>query len=231
MKNLAILSILSVATFLFFANCQRETSDNVNQDKIWAEYTIHYDANKDITYARAVFKFSNATGTLLELKSPAEVRFEGELMSFKPALAYYERQIAGYTNQGTFQYVDLDNDTFKNKVSILSPIAFPAALDTLPVTAAYEMFWVGDSLGLAANESVTVFIKGTKQNDLQTIITNNQYAKSIIFPLNKLQKLGTGAGLMTMHREYRTILEKGTSAGGNRVGHYKAVDRNIVIGQ
>jgi len=229
MKTNIFLILIAFSTMLFISNCQRETSDNVNQDKIWAEYTLHYDANKDITYARAVFKFSNATGTLLELKTPAEVRFEGELLSFKPALAYYEKQISGYTNQGIFQYIDLDNDTFKNQVTILSPVGFPADLDTLPVTAAYEMFWTGDSL--AANEAITVFIKGTKQNDLQTIITNNQYAKSIIFPLNQLQKLGTGAGLMTMNREFRTILENGTSAGGNRVGHYKAVDRNVIIGQ
>jgi hypothetical protein len=214
-------------TVLFFANCQRETSDNVNQDKIWAEYTLHYDANQDITYARAVLKFSNATGTLLELKSPAEVRFEGDILSFKPALAYYEKQITGFVSEGTFQYVDFDNDTFANEVKILSSIEFPTLLDSLSISKVYEMFWIGDSLG--SNEAVSVFIKGTKQNDLQTIITNNQYAKSIIFPLNKLQNLGTGAGLMTMHREYRITLQQATSAGGNRVGNYRALDRQVVI--
>lgn len=228
MKNLKLISPFLLFVVLMFCNCQRETSDNVNQDKIWAEYTLHYDANKDVTYARAVFKFSNASGTLLELKEPAEVRFEGELLSFKPALAYYEKQIAGYIDTGTFQYVDLDHDTFVNMVNIISPIAFPYDLDTLPVTSAYEMFWVGDTL--RKNESVTVFIKGTKQNDLQTFITNAEKTVSIIFPLNQLQKLGKGAGLMTMHREYRNSLQQGTSAGGNRVGHYKAIDKNIIIG-
>jgi len=229
MKKLLVIFILVSVSILFFSDCNRETSDNVNQDKIWMECTLHYDANQDITYARAVFRFSNATGTLLELKEPAEVRFDGELLSFKPALAYYEKQLTGYVDSGLFQYVDLDNDTFINTVNIISSIAFPADLDTLPVTAAYEMFWIGEPL--SANEAVTVFIKGTKQNDLQTIITNAQYAESIIFPLNKLEKLGTGAGSMTMHREYRLELVEKTSAGGQAVGHYKAKDFSVIIGQ
>jgi len=40
MKNLFILICLITGTILFLANCQRETSDNVNQDKIWTEYTF-----------------------------------------------------------------------------------------------------------------------------------------------------------------------------------------------
>ncbi|HPD65142.1 MAG TPA: hypothetical protein P5050_05695 [Bacteroidia bacterium] len=229
MKNLFILICLITGTILFLANCQRETSDNVNQDKIWTEYTLYYDANQDITYARAVFKFSNAAGTLLELKSPAEVRFEGEIMTYKPALSYYEKQMTGFVDTGTFQYVDLDHDTFVNMVNIISAISFPWELDTLPVTAAYEMFWIGDTL--RKNESVTVFIKGTKQNDLQTFVTNAVNAVSIIFPLNQLQKLGTGNGNMTMHREYKVAVQQGTSAGGNRVGHYKAMDKKVIIGK
>lgn len=227
MKKILFLFFL-FALIMSFSNCNREGSDNVNQDKIWAEYVLHYDANQDITYARVNFRFSNATGTKLELTEPAEVRFEGELLSWKPALAYYERQMTGFVDAGKFRYIDLDNDTFINEVRILSAIAFPPDLDTLPTSASYEMFWVGDSLTLG--ETVSVFIKGTLQNDLQTIVTNAQYAKSIIFPLNKLEKLGKGAGLMTMHRDYRNILEQQTSAGGSRVGHYRAKDRNIIVG-
>jgi hypothetical protein len=94
----AIATIL--LTMTFSAGCMREDSSDVNQDKIYAEYELFYNANEDITYARAVFRFSNALGIKLKLATGSEVRFNGDILTFKPALAYYEKSYAGKVMQG-----------------------------------------------------------------------------------------------------------------------------------
>ena len=104
--------ILFSAFLLVFVSCQRESSEDVNQDKIYTEYSLVYDANTDITYARALFKFSNITGTQLELEAPAEVKFDNDILAFNQTLAYYEKQYVGVKTGGTFTYKDLDNNTY-----------------------------------------------------------------------------------------------------------------------
>ena len=68
MKNLlVILSLLTISLF----SCNREESNTVEQDRIFTEYELFYNANEDKTYARATFKFSNVFGTKLELSQPS----------------------------------------------------------------------------------------------------------------------------------------------------------------
>ena len=122
--RLSYFAALAALTMLLASGCFREPSDSVNQDKIYTDYELFYNANEDKTYARATFKFSNLTGTKLELSDPSEVTFEGDLRSFKPALAYYEKTLPGLVSSGTFEWKD---------------IAFPAGLDTLMRGASFTL--------------------------------------------------------------------------------------------
>ena len=42
---------------LLFTSCVRESSDSVDQDKIWTKYEIIYDKNEDQTTVRVEFRF------------------------------------------------------------------------------------------------------------------------------------------------------------------------------
>ncbi|HNQ44280.1 MAG TPA: hypothetical protein PKI59_07610, partial [Candidatus Cloacimonadota bacterium] len=51
----------------------------------------------------------------------------------------------------TFKWKDTNGAEFENTITF-KDINYPANLDTIARNAAYELFWVGDSLG--ANEKV-----------------------------------------------------------------------------
>lgn len=221
-----LLLLCFVSTLFTFTSCQKEDSDSVDQDKIWTSYELYYDKNQDKTYARATFKFSNALGTNLELKSPASVTFNGDALSFKNTFAYYEKEYAGFISSGTFSYTDLDNNTFTNAISGIKPIAFPV-IDTIHTANAFTIIWVGDSL--ATNEKVTLWLDGVYQNNSEFFYQSSQGATSIICAANQLQNLGHGTGNGWMERTITPAIQNATSAGGSIKGVYKALNLTTVI--
>lgn len=220
MKNLSQISFfaLLILSSAFFFSCERETADSVDQDKIFTEYELFYNANEDKTYARATFKFSNALGTKLELVESAQVSFNNDILAWQPALAYYEKSYAGFVDSGSFLYTDLDGSTFQNEVSVKT-IGFPAPLDTISRDSAFELTWTGDAL--SAGDDVTVVINGVLEGDAQTFYTNDENASSIILGKNKLEQLGAGSSTIWMDRRTYPGLAQGTSSGGYVVGRYR----------
>lgn len=211
---------------LLVTSCVRENSVDVNQDRIHTAYELYYNANQDKTYAQAVFKFSNAAGTNLELTSPSEVTFNGDVLSFKSGLAYYEKEYAGLVDTGTFVWKDTDGNEYTNTIHI-NMIDYPAVLDTIPRDAAYELFWQGDSLN--ANESVVLTVNGVLEGDAQIFYQSNINATSIILALNQLQNLGQGQGTLWMDRFYEPVLTEKTSAGGTIKGHYRPINKTAYL--
>ncbi len=226
LKGTTLLALLTLI-LAFFSGCERESSDSVDQDKIYTEYEIFYNQNEDITYARATFKFSNLLGTKLELVDNAEVSFNGDILSWKPALAYYEKEYAGFINTGTFTYVDLDGNTFQNTATV-TEIAYPANWDTLATSASYDLIWVGTPLSDSGD--VTVVVNGQVEGDAQTFFTSTDGADNIILAQDKLSQLGAGPSTVWMDRRaYGT--HNGTSAGGYVVGRYRPTNATPVIVQ
>lgn len=221
-----ILSVLFIFVFAL-TSCIREDSSDVNQDKIHKTYELFYNGNEDKTYARATFKFSNITGTHLELTSPSQVTFNGDVLSFKSAVAYYEKEYAGLVSSGTFVWTDVDGVTYTNSIS-LNTIDFPASLDTIATHAAYEMIWVGDSLG--SNEHVFLTIRDQATGTVsRSFSQDNIHSNSIILSLNKLQELEQGENIMIMDRHYRPALTEKTSAGGIILARYRPVNNTVLI--
>lgn len=62
-------------------SCSREDSNDADQDRIYAEYDLKYDTNQNKTIVSAVFKFSSALGTNLELSSPSQVKFGTDVLN------------------------------------------------------------------------------------------------------------------------------------------------------
>jgi len=211
--------LLTILGIMFLTACIREDSADVNQDKIHARYELIYKANEDKTYARAIFRFSHVGGTKLELTAPSQVTFNGDLLTFQSGLAEYEKQYAGYVSSGTFVWTDLNDVTFTNTVQN-NTIALPATLDTIPRDAAFEIFWVGDSL--KANERVRVA-------SLAAVYAtqNNVNAQSVIIPLNTLQNVIQGEYNVWLERIFEPAVAEKTSAGGFMFVKYLAMPKAV----
>jgi len=225
MKTQPFFFIISFSLiFLLFIACNREESTDVNQDKIHASYELFYNPNVDKTYAKATFKFSNNFGTHLQLTSPSKVTFNGDELTFKNVLAYYQKEYVGLVSSGTFVWTDANGTSYTNAISIKS-INYPLVLDTIQRNAAYEMFWLGDSL--ISFEKVVLIADGLLDEELQVFTQDNINTKSIILAKNKLEQISQGQGTLLLDRYFETLLTQKTSAGGRILGRYGPISRTV----
>ncbi|MCB0683851.1 MAG: hypothetical protein KDC32_23540 [Saprospiraceae bacterium] len=225
MRTFLFLSLF--ATLLLSLNsCVRESSDSVDQDRIFTDYELYYNANEDKTYARATFRFSNALGTKLELAAPSEVTFDGDLLTFNQALAYYEKTLAGFVQSGVFEWKDTEGNVFTNTISI-NEIGYPVELDTIVRSGSYDLIWTGDPLG--DHENVTLTANGENEADAQLFFTNDTGAQNIVLGKDKLEKIGAGPGTLFMDRRYQPALSQATGAGGLLTGRYRPENAEVVF--
>jgi hypothetical protein len=206
--------------------CQRESSSDVNQNRIFTQYELFYNENEDITYARAWFRFGNETGTLLELAAPSVVTFEGDALTFNGLLAFYEKKYPGYKATGTFRWEDTEGKLYENTAEI-HPIAFGTLPDSIARNAAFSIPWTGDPL--MAKEIVGVWINGENEGDAQAGITLEGGASSVIMPLNQMEKIGAGPGKVYLQRRFFPDLTEATEAGGWLHGVYRPKFKSVVF--
>ncbi len=227
MKSIFSFLGLSIISGLFLTtSCKKESSEDVNQDKIYAEYELYYDKVTDKTYASAIFKFGNATGTQLQLTAPSEVKFNNDVIPYDPLFAYYRKEYAGLVTSGTFHFKDTQGATFSNTVNTANLISFPA-VDTIHNSGSYTFTWVGDSV--AANEWVDLWMDGTAQNNAELFLQYTTNSKNIVLAANRLQNLGVGAASCSLTRVRETTATGVTSAGGKVRGKYHALNKTIYI--
>jgi hypothetical protein len=204
-------------------SCESEQSIDVNQDRIFTVFKLFYNANEDVTYAQAVFRFGNTTGTLLELTEPSQVTFNDEFLTFNTTFKYYEKKLTGLVDSGTFVWKDTDEKSFTNSVSIDS-IAFPE-IDTVSRDAAFEISWIG--LPLIEREYIHVWLNGQYEDDASSVIESGVGKTTIIIPKEKLEIIAAGDGQLFMDREVFFDLQDGTDAGGRTEAKYRAEDITI----
>jgi hypothetical protein len=228
MKKIASLLLIMVVVAGFislYTACKSEPSSDVNQDKIYTEYTLYYDGNADKTYARASFKFSNIAGTLLQLDSPSEVTFNGDVLTFNSTLAYYEKEYAGLKSSGTFIWTDLNGTSYTNAIT-MKPITFPAVIDSINKDSAFGLTWVGDSL--TTDESVTLTAVDASLSP-QIFYQNDLNSQSIILAANQLALLLDGTSTLNFDRYYKPALTSFNTAGGLITGRYRPPQKTAIL--
>ncbi|MFN7118125.1 MAG: hypothetical protein ACK4TA_15100 [Saprospiraceae bacterium] len=222
-----LLFALAIISTLFTA-CESEESASVDQNKIYTTYELLYDQNTDKTYARAQFRFGNALGTILQLSAPAEVRFNNDVLDYKPILAYYEKEYAGKITSGTFTYEGTDGVAYSNSVNGLPNIDFPANFTAVTRNQANDFAWTGSPL--AAREEVFLFLRNTTTTNLQTFYTNAVGATKMVLSAEKLNNLAPGvAAEADLYRDRIDSLSQKTSAGGYLKVNYRTKKKSITV--
>jgi hypothetical protein len=222
------LLLLAIIIMAIISSCEKEDSASVSQDKIYAEYELFYNKNEDKTYASAVFKFSNISGTQLQLSSPSEVKFNTDVIPFDGTLAYYRKEYAGLISSGTFTFKDKDGLIYTNLVRVAKVIT-NITIDTINRSnGAYTYTWVGDTV--KTNEAVGLVI-GNNANPFnfqffrQAAINSTNF----ILPLTQLNQLPIGMSYSQLDRVIETNAPSVTSAGGLIRGKYRSLDKNLYI--
>lgn len=218
---------VALGTLFLTSACKKEDSDTVDQDKIYASYVLEYNSNQDVTFARSNFHFSNAFGTKLELVPPAEVTVDGDIIPFKQALAYYEKEYNGVKSSGNFKYSDVDGNVFNNSVTMVPSIDFDGTLDSLSRSSNYMLTWVGDPV--QTGEVVTVTIDGNGENDVQVFTQTGVGATDINLTQNQLGNLGLENATFYIRRAKNVDAQEVTSAGGKVIARYDGQPNTVYI--
>ena len=230
-QTILILSLLFVIISSLTSCLEAEPSESVDQDRIFTNYEVFYNANEDITTAHATFHFGTGiTGTPLELSEGSEVTFNGDVLvkHTEPItnLLMYKREYAGLVNEGTFVWTDLDGNVFENTISFKS-IDYPADLTSIARDSSFEMFWQGDSLGY--NEDVILVMNGDSEFDAQTFTQTATGATSIILAKNKLENMPAGEGDMWLDRRFLPTISEAPNAGGRILGRYRPDNLTVTL--
>jgi hypothetical protein len=223
MQKILFYALICCGLLMGLSGCESELSDTVDQDKIYILYELFYNKNEDKTYARATFQFSNALGTKLQLAGTSEIRFNNDLLTFQPVLAYYEKEYAGQIGSGTFVWRDTNNKTYTNTISGMKSVLLPSPIPVISKTNSTSIVWVGDALG--SGERMVVSLNSSLATDLQIFQTNNIGATSVILASNQLQVLPTNQDVTAIIRRYNDVaVTQKTSAGANMFTHYQGTD-------
>jgi hypothetical protein len=220
-----LFALLAVSTLLL--SCARDESENVNQDRIFQHLEVLYVDAEDKTHVSAWFRFGGLTGTLLELSEPATIVFNGDDLMYNTVIASHRKEYAGFVDNGTFVYTDIDGNVFTNQAPQVTPIDFPEDLTEISAGSAFTFEWVGEPIG--PGETITLWIDGTQQNNSELFTTILQNNTQIILGVNKLSNLGLGEATCWLVRTTKKDLDEETSVGGFIESKYRAIKKITIV--
>jgi hypothetical protein len=212
MKKLIVgfMGILSLSILL--TACDKENSADVNQDKIYTEYELFYNANSDKTVAIARLRFGGPTGTLLEATTPAGVTFNGEVLPYSAVYSGHAKEFAGKLTTGTFAYTNTENTIYSNTPPSMDTLAHPAGFDTIIKSAANTYAWIGNPL--TASERVNLYVGSWTWGQNAIFFATGAGSDDIIMGVNQMTNLGIGTSTLFVDRVNESTNIQGTSEGG-----------------
>lgn len=206
---LVLLLSLPLLTGAAGQGCGGEDSSVVRQDRIFTQYWLFYDANTDVTYARATFRLGHALGTLLELTDPAKVTFNEKALSYKSVPGWHEAEFPGRMT-GAFVYSNVDGQRFTVQVAALPEATVQEAL-TIPAGKAYAFTWKGPAI--AKDERLEVIVTGENKLDFSIIEQRGVGATDVVIGADKTRRFNAQGWLGVRRTQESTPMEA-PDAGG-----------------
>lgn len=199
-----------------------EPSDAVRQDRIYTEYELRYDGTRDVTVARANFRFGGAGGTQLELTGASRVSFRGEPLTraqLTPGLTYYERTLPGLVAEGAFRFEDGDGRAYENAVT-LRPIAFAGVPGPIDNDESYALPFGGDALASGEQARVTLFRLAPGTVNLGVFVQGDVGARTVVLDRGQLQNVAAGTVTLVLERKRVGAPAQAPGAGGQVTTSY-----------
>ncbi len=226
MKRTLTLGI-GMTVILFFTSCQREESINIDQNRIYTEYSYTYDSEKSQSIMEASFRIDNNGGKRIELSYPARIAFDGENMGYRKTFGDYQLKRTGNLNNGSFVYTDLDGNSYENNISLLRSIELPFGLTSINRNGNFFLPWTGDAL--QPGETISVIIDPQGEGSNRTFTTSSTGATHIVLDEFKLRQIEPGFAKIEIIREQSNSITSAPLSGGRMEVKYKSREVNIEI--
>lgn len=221
---------LIAVLLLLVTGCRKaEESDEVNQLLIYTNYEMTYDSNQDLTTAKANFRKTTAVGRQIKLTGGSNVRFNNQLMpeitESLTSATYYELEIPGFVEQGTFTWTDADGRVYNNHAAMRTA-DFPDDLNTIPAGGDYELFWWGESITQEDRIRLTFNVVGGSN---KTYTQDAYPSESIVIPQSDLDDASPGSAQLELERRHRPELAEKTLSGGRLTIEYFSPVKSVSV--
>lgn len=232
---IAKLNVTFGSVFLIFlASCAStdvEESKFVSQDRIYQNYKVEIDENRQSSRASATFRFGGSTGTTLNLSDESSVSLNGAKLNGKQemfsGMVYSKSNLQSSDNNYTFVFTDTENNTYTNTVAI-QPLTFGKSPKVIDKSGSYKIYWDGSPLG--PNEKIELTLKHGKDQFSTILWTSTmQGTNSIEIGSDKLKNANPGLGNLQLRRVVTPPLQEGTELSGKITGIYNSTVIPVTI--
>ncbi|MBL7700812.1 MAG: hypothetical protein JNM14_01060 [Ferruginibacter sp.] len=132
-----LAGILLLVTGLFACNSNEiGASKDVNQDKIYMDYSISYTGWEDQVNLNFQYRFAGPTGTTLVLSSPSQVKFDDNIIKvdssdYGGAFYTINKPYNSFFGKHSVQFSDINGKQFENsfEFSPFTLVNVPASAD------------------------------------------------------------------------------------------------------
>jgi hypothetical protein len=218
---------IGITVILFFTSCQREESINIDQNRIYTEYSFMYDAERGQSIMEASFRLDNNGGKRIELSYPARVAFDGENMGYRMTFGNYQLKRTGSITNGSFVYTDLDGINYENSISSIRSIELPFGLTRINRNGNFFLPWTGDAL--QPGEIITVIIDPQGEGSNRSFTTSSTGTTHIVLDEFKLKQIEPGFAKIEIIRERSHSITSTPLSGGRMELKYKSREVNVEI--
>lgn len=210
---------IGLLMLLFLTSCTSNEiahSKDVNQDKIYIKYIVHYIEGNSFAKIKAQFRFQSYRGTTLILDEPSSILLDNQKLKAEHDYfsgAYYSAspEIVGFSGNHKFIFISRDRRKYEEDFSFTPFVLIDEKLDSISKKAGLVLSYKG----LQEGDILTIGIKDTAeatQNFYETrIIKDGQ----IIISPQDLQLLKPGPVYITTEKKEIKTLKQATGSEGN----------------
>ncbi len=207
-----------------FVLCTDVSGDDIRQD-----YTVLWDDDDDVGFARAEFRHLSGTGSFVELDGGCSVTFNGTAMAVNEesptagSVLYYDVPLRVPELSGTFVFTDGSGDTYTNSITVTEfKWTPPIRLDLSGMSVSYRP-------GLASSEEVTFRARATDDGTGQLSFSGTE--NPLVVPLAEFAGwTGDEANVWMVRKTKGTLQEQTANERGEIDYEWRtAVERRLPV--
>jgi hypothetical protein len=212
--------VILLCIFFLIFSCRKW--DKVDDEKIFASYTVSYDASLGLTSVKAGFIYNR---NLIQLDEKNLITVNGESLLYNEKSFYYEKNFEGFLHTSLFVW-QTGKKTYRNNLTI-KPIYFLPELDSINITNNFLFQWGGDTL--EKNEMVEIAVESPYALSYKYFYEYQEGAIDVFMSLHVLNEIGMGRKKVELSRIKEVIPGQSNKAGGLLKGVYKSLPDSITF--
>ncbi|MBD0278253.1 MAG: hypothetical protein ICV81_09865 [Flavisolibacter sp.] len=223
-----VLTIFFLISLTACSHRRTGEGDKVDSDRIYFDYKIHGEEDKDEVTCLLQFHYNSPRGNTVLLEKPSTVKLDGEEISADSTPmtgAFYEIQKPreSFAGRHTITFIDLNNKQYKEEFSF-TPFTLRTDLPEVVKRQDLQLSVDGvkdtDSLGILLTD--TSFVT----DDVQAVL--NVSEGKLHIPLELWQHVSSGPVNMQLFKEEERPINRGTKNRGQITIAYR-LNREFIL--